>query len=382
MARRTLCLAIALVAAGCGGDASLPADPQMAGGTRTPADPMATSPSRGALGVAAGAQRSCAIESAGRVSCWGGTELAADRVPSYVQGTEDTVQVVVGGQHACARSSLGEVRCWGQGAVVDAEDLETYHAPELVDLGDVAELASGRTHVCARVSSGSVFCWGANQRGQLGTDHYENTPLPQLVTGLDDAVLLAAGSDDSCAVREGGELVCWGTNYLPLDEYAANAPQVIEGVDAPLSVAVGSDHVCAALANGSVSCWGLNTVYQAGGPESESHLASPTVVEGVDSAELLAAGEAHTCVVRQGAVSCWGKNAEAELGIDRRSDPIREPQPVLGLSDVVQITAGDFHTCVLLASGDLRCWGNNEWGQLGDGSEDTGFTPVSPLLAE
>jgi alpha-tubulin suppressor-like RCC1 family protein len=195
---------------------------------------------------------------------------------------------------------------------------------------------------------------------------------------LSDAVLIAAGSDNSCALRANGEVVCWGTDYLPTDEYAPNTPRLIDGVQSPVSIAVGYGHLCAALSTGEVACWGLNTSYQAGALHP-STIFDPTVVTGLGAAELVAAGESHSCAVQSGKVSCWGENSHAELGIDRRSEPMAEPQAVVGLSSVVQIAAGDFHTCVLLSSGDIRCWGNNEWGQLGDGTDDTGLIPVRPL---
>ena len=371
-------LAAASLAFACGA----PTDPAVAPETSSAAGAAGESGGAVAIAIAAGAQRSCAVALDGRVACWGRpsdpwqTELVL--VPTIEDGVSDARQVVVGFRHACALTATG-VYCWGRGPVVDAEDTETLHAPERVELDDVAELVSGYEHVCARTSAGVVSCWGANQRGQLGTTDYESGPLPRVVSDLDDVVLLAAGSNNSCAARGNGEVVCWGTDYLPLGDYAVNTPKAIAGLADPVSIAVGEGHVCAAQANGELAGWGRNTSLQAGAPESVREFQIPATVDGLEPVELVAAGTAHTCVTQAGTVSCWGKNAEAELGIDRRSDPIAEPQAVLGLSEVTQLVAGDFHTCVLLASQQIRCWGNNEWGQLGDGTDDTGFLPTSPM---
>ena len=85
----------------------------------------------------------------------------------------------------------------------------------------------------------------------------------------------------------------------------------------------------------------------------------------------------HTCAVRNdGTVRCWGNNGSGQLGDTSFTD---RPTPVAvgGLTTAVAVSAGSTcHTCALLADGTVRCWGDNDYGQLGDGTTTNGATPV------
>ena len=84
-------------------------------------------------------------------------------------------------------------------------------------------------------------------------------------------------------------------------------------------------------------------------------------------AQSIAAGTSHTCaVLATGGVRCWGNNAEGELG-DGSTEHRRTPTPEV-LSPVVAVTAGYWHTCALMANGKLSCFGRNDFGQHGDGT--------------
>ena len=111
-------------------------------------------------------------------------------------------------------------------------------------------------------------------------------------------------------------------------------------------------------------CWGNNTFGDLGyGAPSESLV--PLAVSGMSNITSIDNSRGRTCTLSGGTPACWPSfTALASLG-----------------SSVVQISAGDQNgfenTCVLLSGGTVKCWGQNEWGQLGDGTLTYQSSPVT-----
>jgi len=103
--------------------------------------------------------------------------------------------------------------------------------------------------------------------------------------------------------------------------------------------------------------------------------ASPT--SGLSSAIALSAGYWHTCaLLADGGVKCWGDNQYGELG-DGNLTWSGTPVSVNGIKNATTISVGQYHTCALLADRSVKCWGANHFGQLGDGTTTDRTTPVS-----
>jgi alpha-tubulin suppressor-like RCC1 family protein len=122
-----------------------------------------------------------------------------------------------------------------------------------------------------------------------------------------------------------------------------------------------------------LGAWGLNHDGQLGAATSPS--GSPTVVSGLSNVIAVAAGGYHTCaIISDGRVRCWGNNDHGQLG-NGTNNGSATPVLVPGISGTVALTAGAYHTCAI-DRGTISCWGLNANGQLGDGTTQDRNTPV------
>ena len=148
---------------------------------------------------------------------------------------------------------------------------------------------------------------------------------------------------------------------------AAVQPLSLVPLDDVEAIAAGSDHTCALTVSGGVKCWGANWNGQLGNGTDYSRL-TPVDVSGLSSGVAdIAAGWRHTCALTaSGGVKCWGGNWNGELGVGSTAEVRSTPVDVSGLSSgVADIAVGVYHTCALTASGGVKCWGANWYGQLG-----------------
>ena len=143
------------------------------------------------------------------------------------------------------------------------------------------------------------------------------------------------------------------------------------------AVATGSLFTCGLKTNGAAYCWGNNQWGELGtgaaGPDSYT----PLAVTGGHQFVALVAGIAHACGLKaSGEAWCWGDNADAQLGIGVTSAPNPSPQLVVGGHQFAALTSGTYHTCGRTTAGEVWCWGYNEMGALGNGSQGISPTPV------
>jgi alpha-tubulin suppressor-like RCC1 family protein len=163
--------------------------------------------------------------------------------------------------------------------------------------------------------------------------------------------------------------------FVPRGEnLAASTPPLLLNIKA---IDLGDHHTCALTNGGAVKCWGNNGAGQLG-DGTTSHRFIPVNVVGLSNGiSAISAGAGHTCALTSsGGVKCWGANSDGELG-DGTTTGRTTPTAVFGLSSgVIAISANGYHTCALTSAGGVKCWGDNEFGQLGDGTITDRLTPV------
>jgi len=372
----------------CGNSGTPPTTTIAAVGTTSDTPAVHKSPA-----VSAGTSYSCALLSSGGVKCWGknvhgalGDDTTDDRsTPTDVLGVTEVTAISSGAAHTCAVLSAGSVKCWGWnefGQLGDGTRENRLKPVEVPGLAGVVAISNGWNHTCALLSTGGVKCWGSIGVDDLtGSGTTEDSLKPTDVPGLADVIAVSSGAAHTCAVLSSGRVKCWGENSSgELGDGTTEdsfKPTDAGGLTDVIAVSANGSHTCALLSSGDVKCWGSNGSGELGDGTIDDRL-NPTDVVGLTGVLAISSGSggSNTCaVLASGNVKCWGFNAGGQIG-DGTTDDRLTPTDVSGLTGVVAIATGWSHACAALSSGAVKCWGANVFGQLGDGTTEWGLTSV------
>lgn len=358
----------------------------------------------GVVSLSTGGRHTCAVRGDGTAACWGrnyrgelgsGTphHTVKQPVPVVVSGIAGAKQVALGDQHTCMLLRSGGAQCFGagfRGQLGDGQAQDSVAPVTVAGLTGVISIAAGSDRTCAVLNNASLRCWGAyNGLGDGTSDRAEtNATTPVAVAGITTAIEVATDYHRSCAIVADGSVKCWGYNYngvLGYDTRAATPAQVT-GLAGPVSsLSAGRAHTCARLSDASVQCWGDGYEGRLGdGLETDSP--TPVTVSGLE-ASMVTAGRSHTCALATNqTVWCWGGGDDGQLGNGDKDDslvPVQvRMQPGNAILDGVDhLDAGDDHTCAVRGGGfkDVLCWGEGDYGQLGDGNSTA--TPRASAVA-
>ena len=291
-------------------------------------------------------------------------------------------QVVAGDSHTFILGSDGTIYAAGyngNGQLGNGTTLGSFVFRPVANLSGASAIASGAFHGLALRADKTIAAWGSNAGGQLGSGVDNNSErYPVSVAGLGNVVAIAAGDYHSLALRSDGTVWAWGLNidgqagagtatsrYLsPVQVVGVGGNGFLTGVTA---IAAGSRHNLAVRVDGSVVAWGANGSRQLGDSTTTNRL-FPVVVSTLTSGILsVAGGGAHSYALRTDAtVVAWGDNAFGQLG-DGSFVNRTTPVAVSGLTQIGRIASGANHGLAIKAGGQLYTWGNNANSQLGDG---------------
>jgi alpha-tubulin suppressor-like RCC1 family protein len=299
------------------------------------------------------------------------------------------VLITTSGAHGCAITPSGALRCWGwndQGQLGNGTQEWSLAPVDVAGLSSgVVAVSGGIIHTCARTASGAVQCWGNGDHGQLGNGSTGDSLAPAEIEGSSSLASVVVGGTHTCAVTTQGAARCWGFNNVGQlgdgSTTESHSPGPVAGLSSGvIAVAAGNLHSCAVTSSGGVKCWGYNDRGQLGDGSTTTRLA-PVAVVGLSSGVVaISASYGGTCaLLASGGVQCWGGNQWGQAGDGTDLDS-SVPVEVAGLAPgIVAIGAGATHACALTASGAVQCWGGNQWGQLGNGTTTNSLAPVDVM---
>jgi alpha-tubulin suppressor-like RCC1 family protein/rhodanese-related sulfurtransferase len=319
--------------------------------------------------------------------------------PVQTVGVSNIMALAGSARHNVAIDASGRMWGWGNntyGQLGDGTTSERLTPVQPVGISNVTAIAAGRdrtgSYVCGHTvalhSNGTVWAWGYNNAGQLGngttTNHYSPTQV-KLSGGapLTNIVGIVAGPYQTYAWDRGGRFWAWGrNNNSQLGDGTTTSrsyPTPVTGLSNITALAVGdgqfnNKYVVALMSNGTVWAWGENSFGQIGDGTVGANRPSPVRVTGLSNVTAIAASSCSTYARKSdGALWAWGNNYYGELG-DGTTNNRTTPVQVAGLSNITAMTCNDYNAYAVGADGTVYGWGR---GNLGDGTVLQRNTPVS-----
>lgn len=334
----------------------------------------------------AGPRSSCILSDSGRLQCFGAggagqlslepasLHALCDGEPcEFFPSTfalRNASSVALGDAFTCVVLE-GAVWCAGSNAfgalARGTRDPDPHVQPLESDVsGVIVELAAGREHVCARRDDGTVACWGLGNHGALGVDPATLTDCGLVDAAQEARLGLTAGETRRCALD------------------AVEVP----GITDARGLRTGPFGTCVLRAGGAPLCFGRNVGGSLGVGMSTGEVVSTPTALLVTNATDVALGTRHGCALDTlGRTHCFGLHDVGQLGVGNAAPDTCAGQPcawaplrVTDLAGASRVVAGDEHTCVLLDDSQLRCFGNDTVGQVGNSSgalDDCSGTPCA-----
>jgi alpha-tubulin suppressor-like RCC1 family protein len=308
----------------------------------------------------------------------------------------------------------------GNGSKQSGSTITSVAEPTAGELSGMLQVSTGGDHTLALLAGKGVDAWGNGEWGQLGLGGHGTHALP-VSTGLESVTAVAAGKSFSMALKAGvvwtwgrnnrgqvGDGFVTGPNQCGAEEEGESKEHQEEracllspaplGLSKVVAIAAGGEHALALLEDGTVKAWGSNQFGQLGtgsstGPEKCAGVACsrvPVTVTGLEHVVAISAGAGWSmALLESGEVVSWGSNKSGQLGTGSGEGPetcasvacSTKAVSVTGLSEVKAISAGGEFGLAVTSGNEVKAWGNNEKGQLGNNTTTNSATPVAVLEA-
>lgn len=327
----------------------------------------------------------CVLDEQGTASCWGwnregrngdGT-LVDQLLPTPVSGGLTFASLAANDATTCGLTPAGRVYCWGADGVRWPWQTDYRLEPRLVTGADVfAFMSWSDWNGCGITTQAETKCWPV-----MLADVY----TPQTVAGAPDLVTLAQGNDFQCGLTRRGEAFCWGYNSSGQvgsgsTDVSVATPTQIGGSLRFEAITGGFAHACALDRHGVAYCWGMN-FFGSLGDGTTTNRNTPTPVATSLRFEKISGGNSHTCALtKDGTAYCWGSGWSGQLGNEVLGGTTEPTVSVAGELRFREISAGGVHTCGVTRDDEVYCWGNNSWGEIGDGTTTARTTPTKVQL--
>jgi YD repeat-containing protein len=319
------------------------------------------------------------------ISIWGG---ARETIALKSDGT-----VWTWGLNSCGSLGTGNCGKLGDGTQISRSTPIQVHGPGNVGyLTSITAIMGGEHANYALKADGTVWAWGGNFVGQVGDGAYTNTVTPVQVNGLTSVTSFGGRGYHNLAIKSDGTVWAWGwnsrgqlghdTSTTPCPPLLAgtcsNVPVQVIGITNPLTVTGGGFFSLALMPNHRLKAWGANEYGELGDGSYADRSAPVDVSSVLSNVVQVSAGWKHAvALTSDGKVWTWGDNTYGQIGNGITSTiGISVPFQVAGLSNVLAVSGGDRYTAMLKADGTVWTWGWNGFGQLGDGTFTDRSTPV------
>lgn len=293
-----------------------------------------------------------------------------------------------GGSHTCGVTTEFQTYCWGSNTAGEL-GVGTYDGPEtcidewscstrpVAVVGGLRfrSVTVGAYYSCGVTKDDRAYCWGENSYGQLGNGTLQLRAVPTAVAGGIRFRQVEPGDGHTCGVSTADQAYCWGANYQGQlgdgTRINRSTPVRVAGGRAFGQVSAGGDHTCGLTISNRAFCWGSNQYGQIGDSTTVARRLRPSQVAGTRQFRQLVAGTYHTCgATTDNRIYCWGDGQFGQIG-DGTTKVRFWPRRVAGTLSFARVTAARFHSCAETSLKRVYCWGANLSGQLGIGT-DTG----------
>lgn len=330
---------------------------------------------------AAGSSHIAALMQDGTLCAWGENSRGQlgdggayiQRTPMEVTGLKDVESVSASDTFAAALTHDGDVWAWGSnshGQLGNGKKEDSLLPVKVEGIEGIKYLSTGNSHVVVLKEDGTVWSWGSNSCGELGDGSYEDSLLPVQTVGLKNIISVSAGNGFSMALAGNGTVWVWGnSSYVPKKSKTIidiSKPVKVEELKAVAAIEAGDECSLAVTKAGFVSGWGNNFSGQLGfSPDEDDNVKEkPKAIGGCNYIKSVSIGGGHVLSLSyDGQVKAWGKNDRGQLGNEQFAE-FNSPRTIENLKNIAAVTAAGSHSFAIDREGKVWAWGDNTYGQL------------------